>query len=488
MKAVAGWLAVMLVVAVAGMRTAAWAAAQTQYFHDPLNQYDAAYGYTLPVHLIQAAHPGWPILAAVWLTLALLGFAGFRLALALEGAALPFGAAIACSFAVALAFSFGVVVQSVDVYYYITFGLVYGVHGLNPYFLIKPFNVAGDTTLSQVLGYVHNPPYNDPYGPLWTLLAGAFGKAISALTLYWQVWAYRFVAIAAGVVTLAGVARALRSVSGPERTRRVALVGLHPLFLYETAVGAHNEILMVAPAVWAFAVVDELPLVAALLMGASIAIKYLSVVVLPFLLWRIAARSRVAGILALVIALGIPVLCFKPFWVGSAALNATAGHLNGLGMSPTWLLALPFFASDLGKMPAFGVPIELPYLGLLTWPRLVQLVVVAAFLVVAAWSFVRYMRDGCLAHVWRTLTAFFWASPIIHPWYLLMLTPAIAGRGRWAAYTWWFCALIPLRYVLETVAAAPTSVLVVLTILFLASPIIIALYGPPWEADSTRLQ
>ncbi len=88
MKAVGGWLALMLAVAVGGMRAAAWAAAHTQYFRDPLNQYDAAYGYTLPVHLIQAAYPGWPVLAAVWLTLGLLAFAGWRLALALEPASL----------------------------------------------------------------------------------------------------------------------------------------------------------------------------------------------------------------------------------------------------------------------------------------------------------------------------------------------------------------------------------------------------------------
>ena len=57
-------------------------------------------------------------------------------------------------------------------------------------------------------------------------------------------------------------------------------------------------------------------------MGASIAIKYLSIVVLPFLLWRIAVRSATAGIIGLIIALGVPALCYYPFRSGSGALNA----------------------------------------------------------------------------------------------------------------------------------------------------------------------
>ena len=486
MKAVVGWLVLTTAIALGGMKAAAWAAAQTQYFRDPLNQYDAAYGYTLPIHLVQAAHPGWPVLVAVWSTLVLLAFTGWKLARALEAAALPIGAALACSFAIALALSFSAIVQSVDVYYYVTFGRVYGVHGLNPYYLTKPFEVGGDTALAQVLGYVRNQPYNDPYVPLWTLMAGAFAKATAAFALSWQIWGYRMLAVIAGVATLAGIGRALRALPAPERTRRVALVGLHPLFLYETAVGGHNEILMVAPAVWAFAIAEELPLIAALLMGASIAVKYLSIVALPFLLWRIAARSRSAGIIALVVALGVPVLCFTPFWLGTGALNAAAGHVNTLGMSPTWLLALPFFAAGLAQAPAFGITIEMPLLGPLTWPRLVQLVLVGAFAVVAVWSFARFVREDRIAHVWRTLTAFFWASPIIHPWYLLMLTPAVAGRGRWQLYAWWFCALIPLRYVLEGVAGAATPVLVALTIVFLVGPIVIARYGSSWVAGSTK--
>jgi len=482
MKAVGGWLALMLAVALFGMYAAAWAAARTLYFRDPLNQYDAAYGFTLPVHLVQAAHPGWPVLAAVWLALAILAIAGWQLARALGAASLPVSAAIACWLAIALALSFSAIVQSADVYYYVTFGRVYGVHGLNPYYLVKPLDVSGDAALAQVLGYVRNPPYSDPYGPLWTLLAGAFARPTASLTLFWQVWSYRMLAVLAGIATLGGAAHALRSLPAPERTRRVARLGLHPLFLYETAAGAHNEILMVAPAVWAFAIADELPLVAALLMGTSIAIKYLTVVALPFLLWRIAARSRSAGIIALIVALAVPALCFKPFWLGTGAFEAAAGHVNVVGMSPTWLLALPFFTAGLGNAPAFGVAVELPFLGTLTWPRFVQIILVAAFGAIAVVSFGRFMRDGRLAHLWRTLTAFFWASPIIHPWYLLMLTPAAAGRGRWASYAWWFCALIPLRYALEGVAAVPTFVLVGLTIVFLAGPVVIAVCGPSWEA------
>lgn len=483
MRAAAGWLALMLAAAVGGSFAAYAAAVRSDYFLDPVSGYNAAYGFTLPVHMVQAAHPGWPVLAVIWTMLAIFGFAGWKLAAALRMAGSAQALAIWGYVIIALALSFFAIVQSVDVYYYVTFGRVFGIHGLNPYFLTTPLQVPNDASLQQIFGYVKNPPYNDPYGPAWTLMAGFVAKASGALSLYWQVWVYRLIAIVAGVATLAGVRHALRAAPAAEQTQRTAVLAFHPLFLYETAVGAHNEILMVAPAVWAFALVDELPLVAALLMGVSIAVKYLTVIALPFLLWRAFVKSPAAGILGLALALAVPILCFKPFWVGSGALNAAAGHANVLGMSPTWLIAAPLFAAGLGSTPAFDGHVTLPLFGVPTWPRVVELTMLLAFVAVAIFSFARFVRHQSYADVWRTITAFLWASPIIHPWYLLMLAPATAGLGaartdRWAIYAWWFCALIPLRYVLEGVSGAPTSWLVALTAVFLVAPVVIALRAP----------
>lgn len=471
MKAVLGWFAVMLATAIVGPLAAYHTALASDWFHDAMGLYDAAYGFSLPIHVVQSAHPGWPILFVIWTMLAVFGFAGWRLGLALSDAQASWGAALLIYLVLAIALSFSAVIQSVDVYYYVAFGRIFGVHGLNPYFLPKAFDAGGDTSLLQVLRYVKNPPYNDPYGPLWTLLAGALAKASVGLSLFWQVWSYRVFAVLAAATTLAGIAHALARLPRPQRAQAVARVAFHPLFLYETAVGAHNEILMVAPAVWAFAIVDDLPLVAALLMGASIAIKYMSVIALPFLLWRVFAKSAPAGAIALLIAVGLPVLCFKPFWVGGVALYATAGHINALGMSPTWLVAAPFFAAGMGGT---------------IWPRAIQGAFVLAFLVVAAASFLRFTRVGRYADIWRTITAFLWASPIIQPWYLLMLAPAAAGADRWAVYAWWFCALIPLRYALEGVAGTPLWLLVILTLVILAVPVLLAFRLPTWGQPPGR--
>ncbi|MBC5827403.1 MAG: DUF2029 domain-containing protein, partial [Candidatus Eremiobacteraeota bacterium] len=237
--------------------------------------------------------------------------------------------------------------------------------------------------------------------------------------------------------------------------------------------------IMVALAVWAFAIVEDYPLLAGLILGASIAIKYVSVVALPFLVIRAARNGRLAGFLSAALAIGVPVICFKPFWLGPQTLYSVVGHGGTFAMSPAWMVNLPFFASGRAALPALGSSLVLPLLGQPSWPRLVQLSFVAAFCAVALFAILRFRRSRRLEELWRATSALLWASPIIHPWYLLWLLPAAAGRGRWAVYAWWFGLLIVLRYALDAThlaGQAPwgTAALVALTIAYLTLPVAVA--------------
>jgi len=149
------------------------------------------------------------------------------------------------------------------------------------------------------------------------VLAGLIGKLESGASLWAQLWTWRCMSVAACALILAAVARIVKKIAPQERARRVAIVAFHPLTLYESAAGGHNDFLMVAATAWSFALVDELPLIAGLLLGAAIAIKYFAAILLPFIALRAARKSVVAAAIVVVLAVLVSVLCFPPFAFGT---------------------------------------------------------------------------------------------------------------------------------------------------------------------------
>jgi uncharacterized membrane protein len=270
----------------------------------------------------------------------------------------------------------------------------------------------------------------------------------------------------------------MRRLADSERVKRAARFALHPLVLYETAVGGHNDMLMVAAAIWAFAVVDDLPLVAGLLLGASVAVKYVSIVLVPFLAIRAARRGVTGAVLSAVISIALPALLFRPFWNGIETVYSLIGHGGVLAMSPQWLADMPFFASGTADDPVLP-GLVLPLFGQLTWPRIVQLVSIAVFAGIALASIIRYARGRRLAEIWRTLTASVYSLSIIHPWYALWTQPSATAQGRWATFGWWLGVFVFLRYALDGIApqelgAAYTPILASLTVVMLVAPAVLA--------------
>lgn len=421
---------------------------------------DCSAGLALPIPVINCAAQGWWMVGALWTMALLLGLCGWRLTRALADSPESPRRLFGIQTALLVALTFLPLTLSADIYYYAAYARIFGVHGINPYVLNTPLSLASDPALKLSLAALSNPPYPDPYGPLWTLLAGLIGRLESGATLWLQLWTQRILAVGAALAATFGLWYILRRLSWRERCSRIGAFAFNPLAVYEAAVGAHNDVIMVALGIWAFALVDEMPLYAGLLLGASISIKYASLVALPFFFLKARHSGWLRAGLASLLALAVPLVCFAPFWSAAHMPNAApGGGPPALAMSPMWMVEYRYYAAGLVQ---FVNPIRNGFL-----------IVFAIIALVSIWEYARRGRAGAL---WRTIAALVWTQPAIHPWYVLWLSPAIAGGGAWATYAWWFAALVFLRYPLETVAQNrfPLPLQVAFTCAFLLVPVLIA--------------
>jgi hypothetical protein len=474
----------MCLTALAGGWLAGQAAARTKFFFDASQHGNYLAGYRLPIHVVQEAYPGWPVVICIWAMLAVLALLGLgfgRRVAALGRSGLVW--LVGGQAAVGLCLTFFPIVQAGDIYYYAIYGRLFGVYGANPYAIAAPLS-GHDPVIGPCLAFLTSTPTSDPYGPLWTIIAGALMRAETTGSLWLAVWSYRVAAVAAALAVTGGVAYALRRLGDETRISRAAFVAFNPLMLYESAVGGHNDSWMVAAAVWAFAVVDDVPLVAGLLLGAAIAIKIVAAVTLPFLALRAWRRHGSGAVLVLAIAGLVPYLCDRPFagQAGSAAFARVGSSFSG---SIDWLANIAISVSGHTYGPAFPWLPALPLLGEASWPRLVQVSVLAAFAVVAVVSAVRYALLPRFGDLWRTVAALLWSVSSMHPWYGQWIVPAVAGADAWATYARCYTALLLGNYVLDGIAAPAKPLLapVLTTLAFLIVPIVVARWHRPPQRD-----
>ncbi|HYK52274.1 MAG TPA: glycosyltransferase 87 family protein [Candidatus Eremiobacteraceae bacterium] len=468
------WLGAIVVLAVGGSLGASALAAH-ESFYDAYTRTPYSAAYAFPIHVVQAASPGWDVVLVVWSMLAAIAACGVALVKSLSCVERSQRAALLVSFAIACAaLSAFAIIQSSDVYFYVMYGRLYGVHGINPY-AFGDVTHLGDPILAQILTFAGKVPFEDPYGPLWTLLAGLQSKLLNGADLLWSAWSFRAAAIVAALAALAGILYALRREPESQRVQSAGRFAFHPLVLYECAVGGHNDMLMVAPAVWAFAIVDDLPLIAGILAGCAIAVKYVAAIALPFLVVRARRRGWLGAVLCAILAIVIPVLCARPFQAGAAGSQALASNGSRFAMSFEWLANMPIFGAGLGNVPAFNALPQVPVFGILSWARIVQLAalsVAGALVVIGA---LLCLRRYDMRHVWRSVTALLISLPSMHPWYGLWLAPAIACEGAWATYAWWFGIFVFGCYTVDTISGwMPAWVPILATCAYLIIPIIIA--------------
>jgi len=413
------------------------------------------------------------MLVVFWVVVAALAAAGWKLARAAESdAAVTLPKLLAAMAAIGILLTFFPITFAGDPYAYVAFGRLYGLYKVNPYHVGGPVDVSSDPILAQCLRFYGNPPVGDNYGPLWTLVAGGLAWITQALPLFGQVWAERAVALTAAILAAAGVARLAAKHAPGSWKRGVALFAFHPVVLYEAAAEAHNDSIMVAFGVWAFALVAEYPLYAGLLLGAACAVKYVAVIAAPFLFVRAWKTSGIgSAAIAILCAAAVPIISFVPFWVGPSSLSSLFAETAQSRTSPTWLadaLVGIFGAGDVR-------------IGGLTPERLISAVVALVLALVVGWSVVRCARLWDSRHVWRSIAALIYALPNVYPWYTVWISPAIAAGGRWGSFAYWLGLLTFLHYAQDAgrQPSGGTYVhalegMVAVTMIALGAPIVIA--------------
>ena len=448
------WLIVMLATIVLAALVLRTLVSQAHAYTDPGAHLDLSVLLRLPIPVANKIDNGWSVLVVVWTMLAIVAYCGHRYSRAV-GVESP-RLVVLGLLLVGAALLFFPILLSGDAYAYVIYGRLFGLHGVNPYYLPLPLKTNFDPIIDQCLTIYGNPPPGDNYGPLWTLLAGALSSLTASTSLAFQIVVQRVLALGFAILAVAGLSRIVRR--RKSWLGGVARYAFHPLLLFETAVGAHNDIMMIALALWAFAIVEDMPLVAGLLIGASIATKYLSLCVLPFLIVKAARKGWKPALALLVIAVAIPVLTFRPFWIGNITAQSLVWQSANVSMSPSWIVT-----NVVG-----GVGHE----------RIVQIALTVAFLGLYGVALWRYAKNLELRNLWLVLAALLWIAPMLNPWYTLWLLPAAATQGYWARFAWWFGALSLLRYSGEGPIYPPVGLLISITLVIFAAPILLARFIP----------
>jgi len=261
-------------------------------------------------------------------------------------------------------------------------------------------------------GLINHPDKTTIYPPLLQL-----GFRGLAATLGDAVWAWKLVFIAAELA-------AIGLVAGKVGRARALLFAWNPIVLYATAGGAHFESLLVLPLVIAWRAWESgAGRRAALAVGVSIGVKWVTAPLLCWLAWRERARPWRAAVLL--------VLGLLPLAVALAWFRVEFGPLGTLWPTEFLVAArgmdfLPWLV-DLVRRPEIVSNEWIPWLFL----PLAAAVLLAARRVVTAFEGYFTVLLLCL--------------PSVHPWYFIWLAPWAAVTGsaatRWVslsafAYFW----------------------------------------------------
>lgn len=328
--------------------------------------------------------------------------AGYLAVLA-GGAALPLRVAIGAIVVLHAVLLLAPPLLSRDVFNYIAYGHLFGLHGLDPY-----THGAGFALGDPVTGYVCCRSSPDPYGPVFTLLA----SALSHLGLPTALWVFKSIAALSGLACVALVWRCARLL-GRAPLAPALFVGLNPVGLVFGVGGGHNDwtaMLVVLGGMALFLDGRESRGVA--LVVAAAAVKISTGLAAPFML--LAARDRRRALAAaLVVGALLAALLAGVFGTG-----AIGGLRHALSLQQH-----VFFLRD--------VPQQVAHL-LGASPDAVKTVLVVAFVALVLWQLwrVAHGADWIAAAGWSTLGLVASSSWLL-PWYVVWLLPLSAlGASR----------------------------------------------------------
>lgn len=331
---------------------------------------------------------------------------------------------------------FALPIFSRDMFAYVNQGRLV-VQGLDPYQghiseLSNWFQLGSDPLWAQD---------STPYGPLYlwisagvVKLTGADNSEVvlnsSANSIDVSLFLFRMVAVL-GVILVMWVVPRLATEFGTQPGRTQWIVPANPLFLISFIASGHNDALMIGLALAAILAVRRgHGMWAIILIVASVGIKPISLVLLPFigLWWAGPAASwgrkflywSISAVTALVLLMIIGAL--DGTWFGWLTVMVGTGNIWSW-WAPVTIIG---FATS-GVLQYFGTDIETVLEIAKPLGRALSVLIVLLLM------FIGKYRTIFPRMMWA-FTAIVVLSPVIHPWYLLWLLPlfAIWGiRGNW---------------------------------------------------------
>ena len=196
------------------------------------------------------------------------------------------------------------------------------------------------------------------------------------------------------------------------------LYAWNPLILYCFAGGAHYDSWFLLSLVAAWLVCEggqqrpplQLP-ICAVLVGISVAIKWMSLPILGFLVWRTYRTTGLKSTMLVLLCGGLPLLV-------SALPFCTGGDCPGIFTDSDFVA---FFRS--AELVPYVVSLVWPPLQTQNWPHLIPLGLVTVGLIVRSQTFAKFAETY--------LIVLLLLSPIIHAWYFTWLVPFAVASRNW---------------------------------------------------------
>jgi hypothetical protein len=168
-----------------------------------------------------------------------------------------------------------------DVYAYAAHGRLYADYSLNPYFAHSSFLKAHHDPIAPYITW-DNPTV---YGPVWTWIEIASAALTRSVGIWPQVVLLKLVQAAALVASALAGRRLTKSLCPGRENLTLLAIGLNPLLLLEGVESGHNDLLLAAFLLLGAVFFTEKKYApAALLLGLSIGVKFITLAVLPWLL------------------------------------------------------------------------------------------------------------------------------------------------------------------------------------------------------------
>jgi hypothetical protein len=285
--------------------------------------------------------------------------------------------------------------QLTDLFNYLGYARLGGLHHLNPY-----THVIKQELYDPVYRFTSWHSLRSPYGPLFTALT----YPLAFVSLPVAYWTLKIVTVLVSLSFVALVWYCARQL-GRDPRFAVVFVAFNPIFLIYAVAGFHNDFFMLAPSMGAIVLLlARRDRTAGALLMVAIAVKFTAVLLLPFLL--IAAHTRPRRI-KLVVGAAV------------AAIPLVAIDFALFGLS------LPNLSQQSSLLTDFSIP---NLFGLLIGvgggtPGLLRVATVAVVLVIAYQIYRR--RDWLNGAGWSTLALIASLAWLV-PWYIVWLLPLAA--------------------------------------------------------------